>query len=472
MVASIPSTASSATKASIIQRFAIARHRSTALRNILSLLLTFLLALLIVIAVEWVARGSLVDLPDYFISPIHPGFTTVGILMVLMLTLDAAFGRAHQSILIVAPLVLIPAFVSSQKQHYLSDPLYPSDFLFARQIMELMPVMVRERPWSALALALGIVLASTGLVLFWRYAWRRAAPLSRRGRLTRLSICLPLFAIFVSQMDPTQYSYIREKLRIIPIVWDQKENYSYNGFIIAFSLNLPMAHVPTPAGYGQQAIDAIPARNYAYLPGPREKPDVIMLMSESFWDPTRLSKLTFTPDPMPNIRAAEAGYVFSPEFGGMTANVEFEALTGFSNAFLPYGSIPYQQYVRRPMPSLATFFRGEGYAARAIHPFSGWFWNRNEVYRAFGFEEFRTEETMPPMDKRGSFASDDSLMKEIMREGDAMDRPFFFFAVTLQGHGPYEPHRYATNTVDIKGDLSDADRETLATYTQGVREAD
>ena len=38
--------------------------------------------------------------------------------------------------------------------------------------------------------------------------------------------------------------------------------------------------------------------------------------------------------------------MFSPEFGGMTANVEFEALTGFSNAFLPYGSIPYQQYVR------------------------------------------------------------------------------------------------------------------------------
>ena len=37
----------------------------------------------------------------------------------------------------------------------------------------------------------------------------------------------------------------------------------------------------------------------------------------------------------------------------MTANVEFEALTGFSNAFLPYGSIPYQQYEREPVPSLA-----------------------------------------------------------------------------------------------------------------------
>jgi phosphoglycerol transferase MdoB-like AlkP superfamily enzyme len=175
---------------------------------------------------------------------------------------------------------------------------------------------------------------------------------------------------------------------------------------------------------------------------------------------------------MPNIRAAQSGHVFSPEFGGMTANVEFEALTGFSNAFLPYGSIPYQQYVRKPIPSLATFFRGEGYAARALHPFSGWFWNRNEVYRAFGFEEFLTEDTMPPMEKRGVFASDDSLMREIMREGDAMDRPFFLFAVTLQGHGPYEANRYVENTIDIKGNLTDADRDTLATYAQGVREAD
>ncbi|NTI61798.1 LTA synthase family protein [Agrobacterium rhizogenes] len=471
MIAPVSSPAL-AGKPAILQKLGTARQQSAVLRQILSLLLTFLSSLLIVIAVEWVARGELTDVPAYLFSANQPAFTTIGIVMLLMLVLDALFGRAHQSILVVAPLVLIPAFLSSQKQHYLSDPLYPSDFLFARQIMELMPVMVRERPWTAVALAFGIIALVAALALLWRYAWRHAATLSRKARVMRLSVCLPLAALFVSQMDATQYSFIREKLRIIPIVWDQKENYSYNGFIIAFSLNLPMADVKVPAGYGPDAMDAIPARNYGYLSGPRRKPDVIMLMSESFWDPTRLSNLTFTPDPMPTIRAAQSGQVFSPEFGGMTANVEFEALTGFSNAFLPYGSIPYQQYVRKPMPSLATFFRGQGYAARALHPFSGWFWNRNEVYKAFGFEEFHTEDTMPPMEKRGIFASDDSLIKEIMHEGDEMDRPFFFFAVTLQGHGPYEPNRYAENTVDIKGDLTDADRDTLATYAQGVHESD
>ena len=456
----------------LLRKIGAARQKSAVLRQVLSLTLTLLLALSLIVGVEWIARGEFSTVLPYLFSLSRPGFTTIGIVMLVMLILDAIFGRAHLSVLVVAPLLLVPAFISSEKQNYLSDPLYPSDLLFARQIMELMPVMVRDRPWTAVALAIGIIAAIVAIAFLWRYAWQHAAALSQKARMIRLSVCLPLAALFVSQMDPTQYSFIREKLRIIPIVWDQKENYSYNGFVIAFSLNLPMADIKSPAGYGPDAIDAIPARNYGYLSGPREKPDVIMLMSESFWDPTRLSNVAFTPDPMPTIRARQSGYVFSPEFGGMTANVEFEALTGFSNAFLPYGSIPYQQYVRRPMPSLATFFRSEGYAARALHPFSGWFWNRNEVYKAFGFEEFHTEETLPPMEKRGMFASDDSLMKEIMREGDAAGQPFFFFAVTLQGHGPYEPNRYVQNTVNIAGNLDESDRETLATYAQGVREAD
>ena len=142
--------------------------------------------------------------------------------------------------------------------------------------------------------------------------------------------------------------------------------------------------------------------------------------------------------------------MFSPEFGGMTANVEFEALTGFSNAFLPYGSIPYQQYVRGPVPSLANFFRSEGYETTAIHPFEGWFWNREHVYDAFGFDRFLSIEKLPPMASRGPLVSDDALTDEIIKRADATERPFFTFAVSLQGHGPYEPNRYRDARVKVE----------------------
>ena len=142
--------------------------RSPAARGVLSVALTLSIALLSVIAVEWIARSTLADVGDFLTSTARPGMTTVAMLTILMLTLDAAFGRRHQSALIVVPLVVIPAFVSNQKQHYLSDPFYPSDILFARQIMELLPVMVRDRPFTAVALVIGIALLAAGIVFGWR----------------------------------------------------------------------------------------------------------------------------------------------------------------------------------------------------------------------------------------------------------------------------------------------------------------
>ncbi len=268
--------------------------------------------------------------------------------------------------------------------------------------------------------------------------------LSRRERCLRLAFAVPVLAFFVSLMDYSSFSWARDRLQIVPMMWDQKENYAFNGFMFAFALNLPMANVAAPAGYSADAIQAVRTPT-GIATVPAEKPDIIIVMSESFWDPTRLPNVKITPDPIENVRKIRSGHMFSPEFGGMTANVEFEALTGFSNAFLPYGSIPYQQYVRHKIPSLATFLNGEGYQTRAIHPFTRWFWNRGAVYDAFGFDRFMSEEDMPTLAKRGPLASDAALTEEIIREADNTKDPFFFFAVSLQSHGPYEPlplHRH------------------------------
>lgn len=437
-----------------------------------SALFTLLIAIALVFTVEVIVRWSWPDTVAYFADPMRPAWTTVAVFFLAMLGVDALFGREHKAALLIAPLAVVPAFISQQKQVFLSDPLYPTDFLFGRQIMELMPVLVKDRPWTAVGVVAGLIAAIVVGALLLRFAWQNFPKLTRRERLMRIAFALPLLVAFWNIMDYNQFSWIRDRLRVIPIMWDQTENYRHNGFALAFAINLPMANVNAPAGYMADAIDRIPVKPLPAGTTHRGKPDVIVLMSESFWDPTRLPKVKLTPDPMPTIRELQGGNVFSPEFGGMTANVEFEALTGFSNAFLPYGSIPYQQYIRNPIPSLATFFRGEGYVSRAIHPFQGWFWNRTAVYKAFGFDMFRSEENMPAMQKRGIFASDESLTKEIIRQADEVEDPFFFFAVTLQGHGPYEANRYAKNTIKVEGDLPEADRQVLATYAQGVKEAD
>lgn len=460
-----------ATEISAAEAGFFARH-AKALAVLRSLAVSFLLALATVVVVELITRGSLGQTYAYLTNLQQPGWTTAGMFFLLYLAIDALIGRQHKAVLLVSPLVVLMGVISQQKQVFLTDPLYPTDLLFGRQILELMPVLVQDRPWTAAGLALAVLAAVAGLIALWIFAWRRFRPLTRKERLTRLAVTLPLLAGFVSIMDYNDFSWVRDRLKVFPIMWDQAENYRHNGFVMAFAINLPMANVQAPAGYMIDAIDKIPSKPLPAGTTHRSKPDVIVVMSESLWDPTRLQNVKLSPDPMPVIRENASGNVFSPEFGGLTANVEFEALTGFSNAFLPTGSIPYQQYVRKPIPSLATFFRAEGYTARAIHPFSGWFWNRTSVYKAFGFEAFKDVDQMPPLAKRGNFTSDEALTKEIIRQADAQENPFFFFAVTLQGHGPYDDGRYKKTDIAIDGKLDARENRMLASYAQGVKEAD
>lgn len=465
------SVAVDATQESASSAGFFARH-AKAVAVLRSLLVTALLALATVFAVELVTRGSLQQTFAYLTNPGQPGWTTTGFFFLLYLAIDALIGRQHKAVLLVSPLVVLTGVISQQKQVFLTDPLYPTDLLFGRQILELMPVLVQDRPWTAAGLALALVAGVAALIGLLVFAWRRFRPLTGWERLARLAVALPILAGFVSIMDYNHFSWVRDRLKIFPIMWDQAENYRHNGFVMAFAINLPMANVQAPSGYMIDAIEKIPSKPLPVGTTHRSKPDVIVLMSESLWDPTRLESVKLSKDPMPVMRENQGGNVFSPEFGGLTANVEFEALTGFSNAFLPTGSIPYQQYVRKPIPSLATFFRAEGYTARAIHPFSGWFWNRTSVYKAFGFETFKDLEKMPPLEKRGNFPSDEALTKEIIRQAENQEDPFFFFTVTLQGHGPYDDGRYKKTDISLDGKLDARETRMLSSFAQGVSEAD
>ncbi|ATU94956.1 LTA synthase family protein [Phyllobacterium zundukense] len=435
------------------------------------LIATCVLSTILVFLIEIIARGSFVDTILFFEQTNRPAWTTVGIYACIVIGLDAVLGRSHHGLLLIAPLALLFAWIGRQKALYLGDPIYPSDFLYSRQLVDLFPLLARERPWTAMGIVVAAVIALVLLVFLWHLLRRRALPLNLKARLWRLGITIPLLAVFVSAMDHSTFSWTRDRLRVLPIMWDQKENYAYNGFTMAFALNVPMANVTAPEGYSAQAIEAIAAPSSTAFTA-SEKPDIIMVMSESFWDPTRLPGVDFNRDPIPAVRANQTGAIFSPEFGGMTANVEFEALTGFSNAFLPYGSIPYQQYVRQPLPSLATFLKSAGYVTKAIHPFRQWFWNRRNVYEAFGFDTFMSEGNLPKLAERGPLVSDQALTEEIIRQADEMQQPLFFFAVTLQGHGPYEPHRYKDPSIDVTTQAGEAARATIRTFAEGVSDAD
>lgn len=437
-----------------------------------SVLATIFIAALLTFFVEFIARGSFGDTMKFLSEPYRPAFATVLLFVLVLLGLDALLGRVHLGIMLLAPVVLTLAATGQQKSYYLGDPLYPADFLYGRQILELLPLLAKERVGTAI-LIVAIIAALAVLIPFaWMHWRRRMRVLQLPGRAMRAAVAIPLIVGYASILDYSTFSWTRDRLWISPMMWDQKENYSFNGFTLAFAMNVPLAKVMAPSGYGEEAVITAGGGRLIQTVVPEAEPDIIMVMSESFWDPTRLPGVTFNIDPLENTRRVQSGNVFSPEFGGMTANVEFEALSGFSNAFLPYGSIPYQQYVRGQVPSVPSFLKNQGYETVAMHPFEGWFWNRNDVYKSFGFDQFLSMEKLPKLETRGMLTSDEALVDQMIKRADKAEKPLFMFAVTLQNHGPYEPGRYKNATIKADGQMNTWTRGSVETFAQGMADSD
>lgn len=206
-----------------------------------------------------------------------------------------------------------------------------------------------------------------------------------------------------------------------------------------------------------------------------EKPNVVIIMSESYWDLTKLSGIKLSKDIAENVHKYQKGQLAPPAIGGGTANSEFEALTGMSMYFMSPGIIAYNTYLRTETPSIASVFKANGYNTTAIHPNSAWFYNRNKVYPYFGFDKFiDVSEFNMVTETKGPHISDDALVNKILNILDSSDKPSFIFAVSMENHDPFD-NKYTEDEFDItiESDQLDAsEKEIVRGYAQGLYDAD
>ena len=185
-----------------------------------------------------------------------------------------------------------------------------------------------------------------------------------------------------------------------------------------------------------------------------ENPNIIVIMNEAFSDLSVLGDFPVNMDYMPFFRSLREntvrGNLFVSVKGGNTANTEFEFLTGDTMAFLPQGSIAYQQYIHEAKPTLTSWLESLGYATAALHPFNASGWDRDEVYPYFGFDTILFYPDFTYKDKLRTYVSDESSFKQIidLYENKDEDSPIFIFEVTMQNHGGYY-NDYDNFTPDI-----------------------
>lgn len=180
--------------------------------------------------------------------------------------------------------------------------------------------------------------------------------------------------------------------------------------------------------------------------GTDKLPNIIVIMDEAFADMADVGAFVPNRDALPFFHSMEgaentiSGRMHVSVLGGNTANTEFEFLTGNTMAFLPQGSIPYQQYIRGDLPSLVSYLKKAGYASVAMHPYHASGWQRDKVYPWMGFDEMRFIEDYPNAEYVRKYVSDASDFERIITEYEQRDpeKPLFLFNVTMQNHGGYD----------------------------------
>ncbi len=262
----------------------------------------------------------------------------------------------------------------------------------------------------------------------------------------------------------------------------QYSNYIANGFTGAFTVNILSSQVTPPDGYSADMISEI-LDSYSKTDSKDfSKPDVILILAESFWDPRKLPDVEFSENPLANfdeITSREntiSGRFFTTGFGGGTVRPEFEVLTGLTTDRLPAGSVPWQ-YITEPTESYVSLYRELGYKTVAMHPYTSSFYLRKEAYPLIGFDELRFEDTFYnhpdiPVKIDGKQITDETFAEHIIYYLDSADTPVFLFGISMENHQPYT-NKYSQHTVTVSSDTIEAGvLADVENYTQGVFHAD
>ncbi|WEV60555.1 LTA synthase family protein [Streptococcaceae bacterium ESL0729] len=202
---------------------------------------------------------------------------------------------------------------------------------------------------------------------------------------------------------------------------------------------------------------------------------VIFVLSESLANPNRLPQIKLSKNPLTEIdqikEKTASGLMISHGYGGGTANMEFEGLTGLSlDYFNPSVTVINNEVVPKMafIPALSDFFKNK----TAIHLENAENYNRRNIYQEMGYEEFISlgNSNMLALDVEnyGVHPSDASSYGQVI-DSLTMDAQFFSL-ITMQNHSPW---------VNVGGDISaefpklgKGVNENLANYANALAQTD
>lgn len=398
---------------------------------------------------QWCQNDLSVDLALKFAFSWHTEkfFLACLVLLIILIFLIALAGSVPLGSLTYVVTIGVLGFANYMKMSYRQEPIYPDDLKMITEI-GLLKDMTGTMLFTVILAAAGTVL---GLFCWYMFRSLKKGRRFQLIRLTTLLVAIGLLGYISNFNNPDNLLRKAYNKTALWIPYSQKMNYYNTGFIGGFLYNLKVEPMDEPEGYSKAKIKEI-TEKYQKLADEKNKaveeesPNIVFVMSESFSDPSRLNGVEVSGEPLVDYYEVAdqtySGNMLSQNYGGGTANIEFEALTGFSMAlFNAQLTTPYTMLVPKmdQLPSIVSALNAQSYQTTAIHPYNTSMYKREDVYQTLGFDQFISERTMTYTDtiENNPYISDESAYKEVMTLLKEEKAPQFIHLVTMQTHMPY-----------------------------------
>lgn len=412
-------------------------------------------------------------------------FFTIVLFLLVTIVLFLLTGKLKTAHRIVYGVAMIYGIANSYVVRFRTNPIVPWD-IFSWKTAASVADNYNFMPDTRMVVVTLVFLVAIALFHFIKVKVTRFVFWKRLIPAALVAVVLSLFAGTLQQESFQNSHRLYNKL-FTPVYMTDVD-----GMAVTFVMNLAYMSIDKPEHYSDSEAQAVldsygaggvmsedtdPAAKDDTQKD-EELPNIIVMMNESFSDLSVLGDFETNEDYMPFIHSLEqgaentvTGMLNVSVCGGNTANTEFEFLTGNTMAFLPQGSIPYQQYINGDLKALPDYLKTLGYQTIATHPYNAGGWERDTVYPMLGFNEsvFKDEYVNPQYVRQ--YISDESCVDKIIEfyENKETDKPLFVFNVTMQNHGGYQD-QYGNFTPDIS--VKDSTNFSLQQYLSLVKLSD
>ncbi|HFR3896514.1 TPA: LTA synthase family protein, partial [Streptococcus suis] len=377
------------------------------------------------------------------------------------------------------------SIVNTIKESMRSEPLLITDFIWLTKANTVAGFVEGE-------MISQLVLYLTGLafvMVFLHFTVLKGKIIAQwKHRLLALVALLSVLGTIYSVFLSSQQNKVPENIPILSelnnkddVTWfGFSTNARYKSLMYVWTKQLTKKTMEKPDGYSKEKIKEI-VEKYSTVAtdinqsriGNLSEQTVVFVLSESFSNPEYVPNVHLSRDVMPNIKEIKAqttsGIMKSDGYGGGTANMEFQALSGlpFRN-FSPSVSIAYIEVVPKMdyFPSISHHFSPEN--RFVIHPASAKNYNRNIVYNDLAFGTFIAHHDgdkyftspVPVGALIGDWTAYSTVLENIQQEQSQ-----FFSVITMQNHSPWLSDEPADILASGVG-YSDEENEKLTNYAR------